>query len=219
VNAPRGVQVWDTRTRRLLATSDYRDGALSGPVFSPDGSLLAYSTTYPGNRVVLASARTLHTVAVLKAGTQVYSLALSHDGQMLAAGGGNGTVMLWDTRTHQPIEPITAGSSQMLGVAFSPDGQTLAVGSADFLVRIFDVRTRTLIAVLTGHTDAVTDVAFSPDGQNLASASHDGFTQLWNVDPRAAVRRLCQAVQGPSLAKQWAGLRADVGLGPPPCPG
>jgi len=217
VTAPSGVQVWDTRTRRLLASIDYQYAALAGPVFSPDGSLLAYATGSSGDQVVLANARTLRAVAVLKTASRVYSLAFSPNGQTVAASGGNGTVTLWDTSAHRRTRSITIGVSPALAVAFSPDGRTLTVGSADFLVRIFDVRTRTLIAVLNGHSDAVNDVAFSPDGHTLASASHDGHTLLWNVDPRTAVRRLCQAVQGPSLAKQWAGLPGDPG--PLPCSG
>jgi WD40 repeat protein len=121
-------------------------------------------------------------------------------------------------RTHRRIRPISAGSSPAHDIAFSPDGRTLAVGSTDFVVRMFDVRTRTLTAVLNEHTDVVNGVAFSPGGQTLASASGDDYTLLWTLDPRAAVRRLCQAVQGPSLAKQWADLPASAGLGPLPCP-
>ena len=217
VNAPSGIQVWDTRTRKLLATGKYQYGALAGPAFSPDGSLLAYAIGGSGDQVVLASTRTLGTVAVLNTDSQVHSLAFSPNGRTVVAGGGNGTVTLWDTSTYRRIRSITAGPSPALAVAFSPDGQTLAVGSADFLVRVFSIHTRALIAVLNRHSDEVTSVAFGPDGQTLASASHDGHTLLWNLDPPAAVRRLCQAAQGPSQARQWAGLPGDPGI--LPCPG
>jgi WD40 repeat protein len=217
VRSPGAVQVWDSHSRKLLATIDYRSGALAGPAFSPGGSLLAYATTGAGDQVVLADARTLRTVAVLKTRSQIYGLAFSPDGRMLAASGANSTVTLWDTRIHRRIRSISAGSSQARDVAFSPNGRTLAVGSANFLVQIFDVRTHTLTAVLNGHTDVVNGVAFSPGGQTLASASGDGTALLWNLDPRAAVRRLCQTVQGPSLAKQWAALPGNPG--PLPCPG
>jgi eukaryotic-like serine/threonine-protein kinase len=69
--------------------------------------------------------------------------------------------------------------------------------------------------VLNEHTNVVNDVAFSPGGRTLASASGDGDVLLWGTDPKTAVAELCQALRGPALASQWAGLHA--GIGPPPC--
>jgi WD40 repeat protein len=166
--------------------------------------------------VVLADARTLRTVAVLKTIGQIYGLAFSPDGRMVAASGANGTVTLWDTRTHR-TRLISAGSSQARDVAFSPNGRTLAVGSAD-LVRIFDVRTRVLTAVLNEHTDVVNGVAFSPGGQTLASASGDGTALLWNVDPRAAVRRLYRRSKVRPWRRSGRACTPALVLAPRPAP-
>jgi WD40 repeat protein len=68
---------------------------------------------------------------------------------------------------------------------------------------------------ILSHTNVVNDVAFSPDGRILVSVGADGYAFLWGIDPKAAVAELCQALRGPALASQWAGLHA--GIGPPPC--
>ena len=45
----------------------------------------------------------------------------------LATAGEDGTVLLWDTRTHIRLgQPLNGHQGPVYGVAFSPDGNTLA---------------------------------------------------------------------------------------------
>lgn len=60
---------------------------------------------------------------------------------MLTAGGGDGTVWLWDlTDRHQPrtYATLTALSNAVWMVSFSPDGHTLAAGGADTTVQLWN---------------------------------------------------------------------------------
>lgn len=61
--------------------------------------------------------------------TNVYSVAISPDGQMLATGGG-GEIKLWDLATGELHETLTSDSifGNVMAIAFSPDGQTLVSG-------------------------------------------------------------------------------------------
>ena len=111
----------------------------------------------------------------------VVSVAFSRDGT-LASGGQDGTVILWDAITEQPIATLTGHTASARSVAFSPDGSILASGSHDGTVILWDVATQQPKDTLTEHTAPVETVAFNRDGSTLASGSQDGTVILWDVD-------------------------------------
>ncbi|GAA0588274.1 hypothetical protein GCM10010394_16860 [Streptomyces crystallinus] len=58
--------------------------------------------------------------------TQVFALALSHDGRILAASGSDGSLQLWDTYTQRPLgTALPTGGDVIRSLAFSPDGNAL----------------------------------------------------------------------------------------------
>ena len=110
-------------------------------------------------------------------------MAFSSQGDLLAGGSGNGSVLLWKVTSRQPLDPFQPGGDgdPASAIAFSPDGHSLASSSGAGAL-LWDVASRQEGAVLTllDNIEGVRSLAFSPDGHLLAAATNSG-TQLWDI--------------------------------------
>ena len=121
---------------------------------------------------------------------RVHSLTFSPDGKLLASGGRDNAVHLWDVSTQKQAGKLSADTGYSVhSVTFSPDGKTLASAGWNKTVCLWDVESQKQIGKLhQGHTD-VRSIVFSPDGRLLASGGGwlDKMVLLWDVESQRQV--------------------------------
>jgi WD40 repeat protein len=156
-------------------------GGSSAVLVTPDGKTVV-SGGADGIRTF--DAATLRQRAHFGYGT--YGLALTRDGNTLAAACSDGKVHLYDMGKDPPAAGATlpASSVPLSAVAFSPNGKLLAAGGGDNIVHVWDVpppadgKAKISIGV---HTGAVSAVLFAPDNKTLLTASQDETVRTWDV--------------------------------------
>ncbi|MBI3208314.1 MAG: WD40 repeat domain-containing protein [Candidatus Solibacter usitatus] len=183
--------VWDLDSAKLARR--IADGAMHGRVnavaLSTDGRTLAIAAGMPAKStsVQLFDFDSGRQIATLyQSVEEIFSLAFSPDGKLLAAGSSDGMVRVWDVAAGtKPKETLRQHGGWVTGVAFSPDGKLFASASADRTAQVWDTRDwKALVRLPQPPTDVANAVAFSPDGQFLAIAiggTTEHAVRLWRT--------------------------------------
>ncbi len=188
---PRGIvqrHQWNTNTGQLLST-DFLTGS-RGPTpmaISLDGKTVAARSS--GGRCSLWDLTTTPPQVIdrfsldgfPKDGLNV-RMAFSVDGEMLATGGEDGLVHVWNLIESQKIRhrfTVNGHNHWLRTLAFSPDGKMLASGDENRTLCLWRVADGTLLFTSTAHKAWVAAVAFSPDGKILASGGNEIF--FWDT--------------------------------------
>ncbi|KAL4922860.1 WD40-repeat-containing domain protein [Aspergillus aurantiobrunneus] len=112
----------------------------------------------------------------------VSAVRYSPDASMIASGGADGAVKVWDASTGKLIHTFEGHLAGISTISWSPDGATIASGSDDKTIRLWNVLTgKAHPTAFIGHHNYVYSIAFSPKGNMLVSGSYDEAVFLWDV--------------------------------------
>jgi eukaryotic-like serine/threonine-protein kinase len=143
------------------------------------------------------------------------TIALSPDETLLAAGGSDGSIRLWDLGTREKLatlrnrEHMRSGHGSLTtSLAFSDDGALLASGHLDGAIYLWEIATGLELDVRMAHDGAVGGLGIPPGGRTLISGGADATLKFWDLeaarkgDARSELRRQPDAVLCLALAGQ-----------------
>src|SRR5262249_3433711 len=101
----------------------------------------------------------------------VFGIACSPNGQRIAAGCADGTILVWDLAPRKIVKTINDNSGSVECLAFSKDGKALVIGHERGKVIVRDTTNWAVLKTFR-FKDGIDALAFSPDGAALAVVAH-----------------------------------------------
>jgi serine/threonine protein kinase len=165
--------------KELLGGSSRAASARGGASLSPSPT-----HRYPRSRSELA----FQEVARFGEPPGIQVLASGPRAALVAAGGVDGSVRLWDIDARRRLASFRTALHQRTGhealvtsLSFSRDGAFLASGHVDGSVHLWSLDTGEEIESRIRHDASVGALAFSPDGTTLATGGLDSTLKLWEL--------------------------------------
>ncbi|MGW0020858.1 nSTAND1 domain-containing NTPase [Rhodococcus sp. NPDC003382] len=190
---PRGAPL--TGPTNLVRSAAVSPDGRSLVVASADGEIYAWDIADP-DRPVAVPVTGGHTAGV-------NGVAFGADGSVLATGGDDHTVIIWDRGDDGGFTarstPLRGHTGTVYSVSVAPGGGVVASGSDDGTVRLWDVAAPRAMHAMGG---PITDtgvgrwqVRFLPDG-TVAAAGGDGVIRTWGLDADEITDRICSSTTG-----------------------
>ena len=156
---------------------------------SHDSEVLAIAAH--GSRLFIAHRNTLVVIRDAATGAEIrrlqpsaspFSIAVTPDGRLLAAGTWPGIVNLWDAESGRRLPELKGPTALVHGLDFSADGSLLALSSRDGSTRLWDVASGQWLATVASRKPGAERVRFLPDGRRLAIGYEDGEVEIRDIE-------------------------------------
>lgn len=157
--------------------------------FSFNGTML---TSFSGNQIQVRDSLYCKPQRILTNPEPVYSVAFSPDDKLLAVGGKNGGIVLWDVASWKQAH-IVQSHGQLLAIVFSPDGQLLATGSSNGTITVWSTKSWKSVHQWRAFSLDAWNLVFSPDGKwllGMGDGSQEDEAVVWDTRNWKPVTRL-----------------------------
>ncbi|MEQ1827237.1 MAG: c-type cytochrome domain-containing protein [Pirellula sp.] len=175
------VLVWDLDDHKQLARWTGFGRHIAAICIDAKGELIAVSSGQPSQHgaihvVDIALPDQARRIASLP--DVAIAISFSPTQSVLAVGGMDGSVKLFDARLRTKLFDSVAHADQVLAMEWSPDGSQWMSASRDRTARAYDASSNQLLASYSGHERAVGSVAMLKSG--LVTLDETGTLRLWS---------------------------------------
>jgi WD40 repeat protein len=152
----------------------------------------------------------------------VRTVAFSLDGQLLAYGRDDGTIIFRDAHssTHAELARVRAGKA-VYALAFSSDGGTLASGDEGGNLQLWDLgrpaaraagqlQVKAIGEPVRRNTVGLRSLSFSADASKVATAGMDWVAGVWDATPAGWLEQICQKAGRNLTNAEWQQYAAGV---------
>jgi WD40 repeat protein/mono/diheme cytochrome c family protein len=154
---------------------------VSGELLLLDGTTKPVDSGKPSDSGKPRDGATPTARSLEKTADLMLSVRFSPDGKVLAAGGSDGAVRVFDVATGKRLWRLEPHADWVTDLAFSPDGKLLVTASRDKSCRVFEVKSAEAEASYQDHPEPVYAVAFAGDGKAVFSAGRDRKIHMWSA--------------------------------------
>eukprot|EP01084_Bolivina_argentea_P257567 433987_1 len=118
----------------------------------------------------------------------ILCLALNHQGNIMASGSFDETVILWDIRSAKHIKILSAHSDPVSCLSFCMDGTMLLSAGYDGLIRGWDMSSMRCIKTLGFDPTAISFAKWTPNGQYILSGTLNNTIRIWDFQTAKTVK-------------------------------
>ena len=170
-----------------LTTWDWRDGTPRNARRTQPSNSEVLAMAAHGSRLFVAHRDTLVLIRDIASGREIhrlqptaspFSLAVTPDGRLLAAGTWPGVIDTWDVDSGRKLQSLKGPTALVHALEFSADGTLLALSSRDGSTRLWDVTSGEWLATVGSRRPGAERVRFLPDGRYLAIGYEDGEVEI-----------------------------------------
>ncbi|XP_042889895.1 autophagy-related protein 16-like [Penaeus japonicus] len=123
---------------------------------------------------------------------EVNSVCFSPQGKIVATGGADRKLKLWDiSRANVEARGVLTGSNAgVTAIDFDAEESLILGASNDFASRVWTVMDHRLRHTLTGHSGKVMAAKFLSESSRVVTGSHDRTLKIWDLRSRACIRTI-----------------------------
>ena len=178
------LSIWDLEAVKIRQRHEFTPAVTESIAILPDHQTVVTGLAYDegGNALQIYHQISGERNPVLN-GQAVSASTIASSNGILATGGRDKLVRLWETTNWKKIAEFEGHQDRISCIEFSPDGSRIASCDESGSIRLWDVQShRQISEICQANGIECLSLDFSPDGTRIVTAHGDGTALVWKVE-------------------------------------